>query len=224
MNNCSNDKRDFSGESKQMENLQDKIAKALDCYCGEQHKNNRSAAARALGLNNSVTLNHWINKTRAPGVDALQPVIDALGWKLMFPDEKLSEYELIPKTSARAGAGSSHLIEDETEGLYAFRKDFLSSLRISKNSVLLDVMGDSMEPTLRNGDTILIDRSDREVHDGLIYLVGFQQQLLVKRLFRDIAGLVLRSDNAAYRETLIPPEYMDDFTVFGRMRWMARTF
>lgn len=207
-----------------MENLQDKIAKELERVSSSVYGDNRSAAARALGLKNSVTLNHWINKTRAAGVDALQPVFDALGWRVIFPHENLAEYELIPKTSARAGAGSSHLIDDETEGLYAFRKDFLSTLRISKNAVLLDVLGDSMEPTLRNGDTILIDRADTEVHDGLIYLVGFQQQLLVKRLFRDIAGLVLRSDNTAYRETLIPPEYMDDFVVFGRMRWMARTF
>jgi SOS-response transcriptional repressor LexA len=207
-----------------MENIQDKIASALEKFSASKHNNNRSATARALGLANSVTLNHWINKTRAPGVDALQPVFDALGWRLHFPDEDLAEYELIPKTSARAGAGSSHIIEDETEGLYAFRKDFLSSLRISKNAVLLDVLGDSMEPTLRNGDTILIDRADTEVHDGLIYLVGFQQQLLVKRLFRDVGGIVLKSDNQAYRETLVPPEYVDDFIVFGRARWMARTF
>jgi SOS-response transcriptional repressor LexA len=161
---------------------------------------------------------------RAPGIDQIGVIMDALGAQIVLPGEKLAEYELIPKTSARAGAGSSHIIEDETEGLYAFRKDFLSALRISKNSVLLDVLGDSMEPTLRNGDTILIDRADTEVHDGLIYLVGFQQQLLVKRLFRDVGGIVLKSDNQAYRETLVPPEYVDDFVVFGRMRWMARTF
>ena len=207
-----------------MENIQDKIANALERYCADKFPNNKSAAARALGLTNSVTLNHWINKTRAPGIDALQPVFDALGWKVHFPSEDLSEYELIPKTSARAGAGSSHLIEDEQEGLYAFRKDFLGGLHISKNSVLLDVLGDSMEPTLRSGDTILVDRSDIEIHDGQIYLVGFQQQLLVKRLFRTVEGVALKSDNPAYMTTAIPQEYMDDFVVFGRMRWMARTF
>jgi phage repressor protein C with HTH and peptisase S24 domain len=171
-----------------------------------------------------MTLTNWLEEKRTPNLEALQPVFDALGWRLLFPDENLAEYELIPKTTARAGAGSSFLTEDTPDGLYAFRKDFLANLRISKNSVLLDVLGDSMEPTLRHGDTILVDKSDIEVHDGQIYLIGFQQQLLVKRLFRDVGGIVLKSDNSAYRETLVPPEYADDFVVFGRMRWMARTF
>jgi SOS-response transcriptional repressor LexA len=203
--------------------------KAMELVAQEKE---RCGSFRALCVPlelNPTTVQKWFTETkggspRAPGIDQIGVIMDAMGAQIVLPQEELSEYELITKTSARAGAGSSHLIDDETEGLYAFRKDFLRSLRISKNSVLLDVLGDSMEPTLRNGDTILIDRADTEVHDGLIYLVGFQQQLLVKRLFRDIAGLVLRSDNAAYRETLIPPEYMDDFVVFGRMRWMARTF
>lgn len=206
-----------------MENTAQKVISGLKAFVESSHKGNRASAARALGLKN-MTLTNWLEEKRTPNLEALQPVFDALGWRLHFPDEDLAEYELIPKTSARAGAGSSHIIEDETEGLYAFRKDFLSSLRISKNSILLDVLGDSMEPTLRNGDTILIDRADTEVHDGLIYLVGFQQQLLIKRVFRDVGGIVLKSDNLAYRETLVPPEYADDFVVFGRMRWMARTF
>jgi SOS-response transcriptional repressor LexA len=203
--------------------------KAMDLVAQEKE---RRGSFRALCVPlelNPTTVQKWFTEKkgsapRAPTIDQIGVIMDAMGAQIVLPQEELAEYELIPKTSARAGAGSSHLVEDETEGLYAFRKDFLSALRISKNSVLLDVLGDSMEPTLRNGDTILIDRADTEVHDGLIYLVGFQQQLLVKRLFRDIAGLVLRSDNTAYRETLVPPEYMDDFVVFGRMRWMARTF
>lgn len=178
--------------------------------------------AKASGVQ-LPTLSRWLDGT-PPRLAAVEPVMDALHAQIVYPGKELAEYELIPKTSARAGAGSSHIIEDETEGLYAFRKDFLSSLRISKNSVLLDVLGDSMEPTLRNGDTILVDKSDIEVHDGQIYLIGFQQQLLIKRIFRDVGGIVLKSDNSAYRETLVPPEYADDFVVFGRMRWMARTF
>lgn len=183
---------------------------------------NQSKLATAMGTDRAKICK-WLAGT-SPNTKDFAVLAEYVGAQIVLPGEKLAEYELIPKTTARAGAGSSFLTEDEPDGLYAFRKDFLSNLRISKNAVLLDVLGDSMEPTLRHGDTILVDKSDIEVHDGQIYLIGFQQQLLIKRIFRDIAGLVLRSDNASYRETLIPPEYMDDFVVFGRMRWMARTF
>lgn len=206
-----------------MENVTEKAITALRDFVAKYPNQNVSAAARDLGLKN-MTLKNWIEGNRTPSLDALQPVFDALGWQLFFPGEDLAEYELIPKTSARAGAGSSHLTDDKTEGLYAFRKKFLSLMKISKNSVLIDVMDDSMEPTLRNGDTILIDRSDTRVTHGNIYLVSFQDQLLIKRLFKGVGGIILKSDNAAHGETLVPPEYMDDFIVWGRMRWMARTF
>ena len=204
-----------------MEHMEQLLLFAIDE--GKRRYGSASELARASGVS-PANISRWASGKQSPRISEYSAILKAVHAQIVYPEKELAEYELIPKTSARAGAGSSHLIEDEQEGLYAFRKDFLGRLHISKNSVLLDVLGDSMEPTLRNGDTILIDRADTEVHDGLIYLVGFQQQLLVKRLFRDIAGLVLRSDNTAYRETLIPPEYMDDFVVFGRMRWMARTF
>lgn len=204
----------------------DSTMKALEHYIERQHDGVVRRASLALGFpETSNVMATWIAGTKKPRLEAIGPVMDQIGVRVVEPDEKLEGYSLVPKTTAKAGAGSSYIVEDENDGLYAFRTDFLGRMHISeKNAVLLDVMGDSMDPTLKNGDTILIDRADTEVHDGLIYLVGFQQQLLIKRVFRDIAGLVLRSDNTAYRETLIPPEYMDDFIVFGRMRWMARAF
>jgi transcriptional regulator with XRE-family HTH domain len=190
---------------------------------GKRQHGSASGLSRASGVS-PANISRWASGKQSPRISEYSAILEAVHAQIVYPDKDLVEYELIPKTTARAGAGSSFLTEDEPDGLYAFRKDFLANLRISKNAVLLDVMGDSMEPTLRHGDTILVDKSDIEVHDGQIYLIGFQEQLLVKRLFRDVGGIVLKSDNQAYRETLVPPEYADDFVVFGRMRWMARTF
>ena len=171
-----------------------------------------------------ANISRWRNGVQSPRLKEIEPIFEILGARIVLPSEELNEYELIPKTSARAGAGSSFLTEDEVEGLYAFRKDFMAQLHISKDAVLLDVIGDSMEPTLRNGDTILVDKQDKEVHEGKIYLVSFQEQLLIKRLFHSVNGLILRSDNTMYIDTTVPPEYMDDLIVWGRMRWLARTF
>lgn len=204
----------------------DATMKALENYIDRQHNGVVRRASLALGFpETSNVMATWIAGTKKPRLEAIAPVMDTIGVRVVEPDEKLEGYSLIPKTTARAGAGSSYIIEDETDGLYAFRTDFLGRMRIAeKNAVLLDVMGDSMDPTLKNGDTILVDRGDTEIMDGNIYLIGFQQQLLVKRLFHSVTGIVLRSDNPVYMDTPIPQEYLDDFIVFGRMRWMARAF
>ena len=200
--------------------MHEKLLSALEL--GKKVHGNYAGLSRASGVS-EANISRW-RKGQSPRISEYAPLLQALHAQLVFPGDELIEYELIPKTSARAGAGSSFLTEDEVEGLYAFRKDFMAQLKISKDAVLLDVIGDSMEPTLRNGDTILVDKQDKEVHEGKIYLVSFQEQLLIKRLFHSVNGLILRSDNAMYIDTTVPPEYMDDLIVWGRMRWLARTF
>lgn len=191
---------------------------------GKRQYGNAAELARASKIS-PANISRWAAGKQSPRISEYAAILKAVHAQIVYPGQQVAEYELIPKTSALAGAGSSFVTEDEPEGLFAFRKDFLGTMRISKNSVLLDVLGDSMEPTLRNGDTILIDRSDTQINEGQIYLVSFQQQLLIKRIFRAVAGgLVLKSDNKFFPDTPIPQEYLEDFVVWGRMRWMARTF
>lgn len=78
------------------------------------------------------------------------------------------------------------------------------------------VTGDSMEPTLRDGDEILVDRTPRGLRDG-IHVVRVDDSLLVKRIDTSRAGLVtLVSDNPAYRPVERP---LADVHVVGRVVW-----
>ncbi|MFQ8889020.1 MAG: hypothetical protein ACLR7Z_12425 [Bilophila wadsworthia] len=47
----------------------------------------------------------------------------------------------------------------------AFRDDFLRRVGVAKESVMLDVIGHSMEPMIRHKDTILVDQSVKELRD-----------------------------------------------------------
>jgi len=85
------------------------------------------------------------------------------------------------------------------------------------------VRGESMEPTLRSGDLILVDTKPREVAEG-ISVLRLDETLLVKRL-NLLPGKQLKvvSDNPAYEPFQIdlrnPPE---DFAVVGRVLWSFR--
>jgi phage repressor protein C with HTH and peptisase S24 domain len=73
-----------------------------------------------------------------------------------------------------------------------------------------------MEPTLRDGDEILVDRTLRALRDG-IHVVRLGDSLLVKRIDVSRPGLVvLISDNPAY-----PPVECGarDVEVIGRVVW-----
>ncbi|KQM13103.1 S24 family peptidase [Novosphingobium sp. Leaf2] len=78
------------------------------------------------------------------------------------------------------------------------------------------VAGDSMEPTLRHGDEILVDRVPRTWRDG-IHVVRLGDSLLVKRLDTSRPGtLMLISDNPAYPPVEIAAA---DVEVIGRVVW-----
>ena len=84
-------------------------------------------------------------------------------------------------------------------------------------------MGDSMVPTLADGDDILVNRADaaERLRDG-IYVLRVEAALIVKRIALTPIGrrLSIRSDNEAY------PVWPDcdpaDLAVIGRVIWAGR--
>lgn len=79
-----------------------------------------------------------------------------------------------------------------------------------------------MEPTFFHGDAILIDKSDIDVHEGKIYVVTLGEELRVKRLFKGVNGLILRSDNQKYPDISVTGPDLESFVVHGRVRWHGR--
>lgn len=138
-----------------------------------------------------------------------------------------NDYALIPALSVEASAGSGSVAaEEDAGGLLAFRRDWLRRVGISPVSArALKARGDSMEPTIRDGDLLLIDTSIDRVLDEGIYVVVVAGLALVKRLgIRRDGTVTLKSDNAAlYREELIPPHETGDLIVAGRVMWFGRS-
>ena len=78
------------------------------------------------------------------------------------------------------------------------------------------VMGDSMDPLLRDGDEILVDRTPRPFREG-VHVVRLGEALHVKLLQAvPPAGLRLISKNAAYEPVEVA---MADVDVVGRVVW-----
>ena len=78
------------------------------------------------------------------------------------------------------------------------------------------VMGDSMDPLLRDGDEILVDRTPRAFREG-VHVIRLGEALHVKLLQAVPPGrLRLISKNAAYEPVEVP---MSDVDVVGRVVW-----
>ncbi len=134
-----------------------------------------------------------------------------------------SEFRKIPKVKARLCAGGgSFEVDSAIEGYYAFRSDWLQRKGNPQEMVLMDVMGDSMEPLIEEGDTVLIDQSQQEILAGKIYAIGVDDTVMVKRIEKHPGRLVLISTNPRYTPLYLQGEELDTIRLIGAILWICR--
>jgi len=134
---------------------------------------------------------------------------------------------LVPKVKARLTAGTGSLeTSGEVKGYYAFRTKFLKRKGRPKKMVLMDVVGDSMEPVVEDGDTVLIDESQREIIAGGMFAVGLEQEVFLKYLLRIPGKLVLQSRNERYApiEVDMNGDLAGTVRIIGRVVWSCREY
>lgn len=136
-----------------------------------------------------------------------------------------AEFTHIPKVKARLSAGGgSFEIGSEIEGYYAFRNQWLRSKGNPERMVLMDIFGNSMEPELKDGDSVLIDESQKDIIAGAIFAVGVEDTILVKRIEKHPSKLVLRSDNKDYAPIYLEGADAESVRIIGKIIWAGREF
>ncbi len=127
----------------------------------------------------------------------------------------------ITRFSVEASAGPGALVDEETQtGFYAFNRRWLDRRQLDPGSLaVIAVHGDSMEPKLSDGDLILVDRAQRQIADGIAYVLRIDTDLLVKNVQRVRPGVIaLLSANALYPPREIDAEGLDgEVEIIGRV-------
>ncbi len=94
------------------------------------------------------------------------------------------------------------------------------------NLKLISGKGDSMAPTIRNGDALLVDSGIKSVESDAIYFFEMGGRLHVKRIQRNLDGLTIISDNDQYREIDVPAAREGDIHILAQIIywWTGRSF
>ena len=126
----------------------------------------------------------------------------------------------VPRMAVDASAGPGATdVQEEAFDAFRFSKRWLAEQGLEGAHLSsIRVIGDSMVPTLREGDEVVVDRRDQPFRDG-IHVVRFDDTLLVKRVAGQGAGrFKLISENKIY-----PPVEVgaDEFAIVGRVVWKS---
>ncbi|MBC8783633.1 S24 family peptidase [Pseudomonas fluorescens] len=130
--------------------------------------------------------------------------------------------QLTARGSTGDGEDNSHV---EIRGIMAFKSEWLRANNLNQRH--LDVIyanGHSMEPTINDGDVLLIDESKIEPRDGQVFAMQSESKgTIVKRLVKsDFDGWIIRSDNpdkARYGDQTLRDGEINEVRIIGRVVW-----
>lgn len=182
-----------------------------------------------LGLSKSTTALHkiaqrlgvrpeWLETGRGAKEQGAQPAED--------------DYENVTGYSQAVGLGAAGAEAEEYAETHSlkFKKTSLRRRGIyGRNLAVYYGKGDSMEPTIEDGDAILFDASDTRVVDGVLYLIqvhgAANPEYYVKRAMVLDAGIYFASDNPKGDHQWQKPRPKDSqrepITVVGRVHWIG---
>jgi phage repressor protein C with HTH and peptisase S24 domain len=136
------------------------------------------------------------------------------------------QFVLLPHRPEAAAAGSITPPNPSGSEYMALRHDWVrATCGVEPSDVLLEIAtGDSMTPTIRDGNLLLVDTTERAFRNFGVYVLEIDGQRLVKRVQRKHDGsLVLISDNAVYQPDSVDKTAADRVVVVGRVVWSGGT-
>ncbi|EAQ65614.1 prophage MuSo1, transcriptional regulator, Cro/CI family protein [Marinomonas sp. MED121] len=95
------------------------------------------------------------------------------------------------------------------------------TLDSNSRDIAMYARGDSMEPTIYSGDSLVIDKTMSSVtSDGGIYVINYDGELFVQRVQKQFHGTVeITSDNKNYGDIVIPSSDLNTLRIIGRVVW-----
>jgi len=138
----------------------------------------------------------------------------------------MADLTMVERLAVEASAGHGALVDNEHAlDFVAFQTRWLRRKGINPAAVrLLNIRGDSMEPTIRDGDIALVDTSIADIIDNAIYVLVVGNRLLIKRIHILMSGaLRLISDNVIYPHEDVPASEAEFVRVSGRVVWFGRS-
>lgn len=121
---------------------------------------------------------------------------------------------------ASAGSGSTGDLVEVVKKLHYVPEQFYTYFRGMNpdNIRVINVRGDSMQPTFNAGDMIFVDISTCYFDGDGVYVFNYKGDLFVKRLQNLGDRLLVLSDNSAYTNWDISEENYDQLYIQGKVK------
>ena len=187
-----------------------------------------SELSRNLGLASSV-IYAWKMRDSIPRADIAVKVAEELhttveylvnGTETINVNQQSKNSFFVPILNQELSAGKGAILEeaDVIKGLISVPPHLRE---YGRNLAGLYVHGDSMEPTLYNGDLVICTSLGWDNEEGL-YAVRFNGKAYVKRIQVAAGKIIIKSDNPKY-ESIEESSESENFLIIGKVVLIIKT-
>lgn len=189
--------------------------------------------ARAIGVRRQ-SVSKWMAEKSLPRDDALAKIAEHFGvspaW-LTFGSEPGAYGDSIALESGdvvipvydsefSCGIGVEHPEFPQTARFMVVTPDWLARYAGGANRkslALFPCVGDSMSPTIRDGDLAIIDSSQTRIVGDAIYALSYSGSFFIKRVQVLPGRVVIKSDNSDYEPFEVRGPDLESIQVLGRV-------
>lgn len=180
---------------------------------------NQSTLAEGLGVTRQTVSNRIKNSSQVT-VSEIKKIEEYFNIKV-FDDNSCSSENLVyinyyNDVFASCGCGSIVFSEEKIQ--IPVSTVLIGGYSKQKKYSIINASGDSMSPTINNGDKLIVEHwNGEQIQDNKIYVFCFNSEFFVKRLSKNLDEIIIKSDNSDYRVRTINGSTISELKVIGKI-------
>ena len=177
---------------------------------------NQSMLADALGITRQTISNRIKNESEVT-VSELKKVEEFFNVNMFgeVPDD-ITYIDYYTDVFASCGEGSIVFSSEKTK--LPISTSMISGYSKNKLYSMINATGNSMAPTIDNGDKLIVEHwAGNQIQDNKIYVFCYNGEFFVKRLSKNLDEIIIKSDNPEYRVRTIGGKSVMDLILIGKI-------
>ena len=179
---------------------------------------NQSQLADALGITRQ-TISTRIKNGSQVTVSEIRKAEEFFKIRLFEENPALNntvEVDYYTDVFASCGRGSIVFSEEKTK--LAISTILINGFSRGKKYSIITASGDSMAPTIENGDKLIVEHwTESQIQDNKIYVFCFNNEFFVKRLSKNLDEIIIKSDNPEYKTKTMNGTTAGELTIIGKI-------
>ena len=197
-----------------------------------------SELARWCGIEKS-SLAKWHNRTNAPRLKDIAPLMDAMGCSIVCKDEGLfkdtsrdEDFIAVPVIKDPDNLEPGYIPPNNIRGWCHVERSY-ESVSGRSDLIVIQIEDDMMAPAIPRGSMVLVDRSSQADEYGKIFLVRYphSRKTAIRRVFindkEHDRKIIFANDNPTYKDPeffFLKKDYHGDIkrALLGRAIWLRK--